>query len=475
MTTLHISLVGRTDLMGEIYRQIRQTILDGKLKPGDCLPPTRVLAKSLEVSRSTVTAAYERLLGEGLVSSRIGAATFVSAVAAPPRGVARHGATIATLRARPVWDTFPISVAFADEAPFDFRMGIPDITLFPHDAWRRAVVRALRSDEMISGVYGSAAGLRSLRESIAAHIGVSRSISASPDDVIVTNGTQQALDIVVRILLEPGDTIAVEDPGYGPPRHLFRGLGAQVIGVPVDAEGIVVDRLPSNVRMVLVTPSHQFPLGVAMSLPRRRALLAWAERHNAAIVEDDYDSEFRFSGRPLEPLQTLDVSGRVIYISSFSKTILPALRLGFLVMPPSLRVAAEKAKFVSDWHSSTLGQAALARFIADGSFARHLRKVTRVYRERHEIICDTVTKDFCDHLELIPSSTGLHVAATAKQASVQAIAAIARQAAGLGVAVQEIASFAVDAQACAGIIIGFGRIPTARIAQGLRRLRNCFA
>lgn len=474
MTTLHISLVGRTDLSGEVYRQIRQAILDGKLKSGDRLPPTRVLAKSLAVSRSTVTTAYERLLSEGLAASRMGAATFISHDASGARRVSRRTVPVAALRARPVWDTVSISVAHADRVPFDFRIGTPDMTLFPHDAWRRAVARALRSEEMMGGDYGSPAGLRSLREAIVDHIGVSRAVSASPDDVVVTNGTQQALDIVARILLEPGDVIAVEDPGYGPPRHLFRGLGIQVVGIPVDAEGLVVDRLPATARVVYVTPSHQFPLGIVMSLPRRRALLAWAERHNAAIVEDDYDSEFRFGGRPLEPLQTLDVSGRVIYIGSFSKTILPALRMGFLVLPQSLRAAAEKAKFVGDWHSSTLVQSALARFIADGSFVRHVRKASRLYCERREIICDTVTKQFGDDLELVPGSSGLHVAVLAKKASVEAIASVARHAADLGVAVQQLASFAVETQTRAGFTIGYGRIATARIAEGLRRVRKCF-
>lgn len=475
MTTLHISLVGRTDLCGEIYRQLRQSILDGKLKPGDRLPPSRVLAKSLAVSRSTVTTAYERLQAEGLASSRVGAATFISKEAAGSRRPSRRAVSGVPLRAKPIWDTVPIHAAYLDRVPFDFRMGTPDMTLFPHDAWRRAVVRALRSEEMTSGVYETPAGLRSLREAIADHIGMSRAVSASPDDVIVTNGTQQAVDIVARILLEPGNVVAVEDPGYGPPRHLLRGLGVQVVGVPVDAEGLVVDRLPANARLVYVTPSHQFPLGVAMSLPRRRALLAWAERHNAAIIEDDYDSEFRFGGRPLEPLQTLDVSGRVIYIGSFSKTILPALRMGFLVMPQSLRAAAEKAKFVSDWHSSTLVQSALARFIADGSFVRHLRRVSRLYRERREIICHSMAKHFGDHFELVPGSSGLHVTALAKKASVETIASVARHATDVGVAFQQLASYAVTTQMRAGITIGYGRIPTTRIAEGLRRLRKCLA
>jgi len=472
MTTLHISLVGRTDLIGEIYRQIRQAILEGKLKPGERLPPTRVLAKSLSVSRSTVTAAYEQLLGEGLASSRIGAATYVSEEAAALRRNASRATKRASLRTRAVWTSIPPGIAF-NRMPFDFGLGVPDITLFPHEAWRQSVVRAMRSDELQRATYESPAGLRSLRDAIVDHIGVSRAVDASADDVMITNGTQQALDIVARALLEPGDTIAVENPGYGPPRHLFRSLGARVVGVPVDMEGIVVDRIPANARVVYVTPSHQFPLGVPMSLTRRRALLAWADQHDAAIVEDDYDSEFRFGGRPLEPLQTLDVSGRVIYIGSFSKTMLPALRLGFLVMPSSIREVMVKAKFVTDWHSSTLVQGGLAQFMSAGHFARHLRKASRVYRERHEIISEVLRKDFREHLELVPSSTGLHMAALATRASVEAMLSFVAQAATKGVAIQHLAAYSSGTQPRAGITLGYGGIATARIREGLRRMRTC--
>src|SRR5213594_2888510 len=184
----------------------------------------------------------------------------------------------------------------------------------------------------------------------------------------VTNGTQQALDILARVLLAHGDRIAVEHPGYSPACQLFESLGVRLAPVPVDREGIIVQTIPRNVRVVYVTPSHQYPLGVAMTLPRRQALLAWAERNAAAIIEDDYDSEFRFGGRPLDPLCTLDTSGRVIYIGSFSKTLLPSLRLGFIIAPPSLQSAVHKAKFVSDWHAPTLAQIALARFIEEGGF-----------------------------------------------------------------------------------------------------------
>jgi GntR family transcriptional regulator/MocR family aminotransferase len=247
-----------------------------------------------------------------------------------------------------------------------------------------------------------------------------------------------------------------------------------VAGVPVDRSGLAVDALPRGVRAVYLTPSHQYPLGVAMTLPRRQALLAWAERNNAAIIEDDYDSEFRFGGRPLDPLQTLDATGRVIYVGSFSKTLLPTLRLGFLVAPRSLRSALHKAKFVSDWHTSTIAQMALAHLIDDGAFARHIRRASRTYRERHEMLVNTLTRDFADHLELIPSTTGLHVAALARTASVEQIAAVAQRATEQGVAFQMLSSFAAGRTARAGIVLGYGAITTEEIREGLRRLRRVF-
>jgi GntR family transcriptional regulator/MocR family aminotransferase len=296
----------------------------------------------------------------------------------------------------------------------------------------------------------------------------------SADDITVTNGTQQALDILTRVLLAPGDRVAVEDPGYPAPRRLFNARGLRVVGVPVDWEGLVVKALPRRVHAVYVTPSHQYPLGMSMTLRRRQELLAWAERSDAAIIEDDYDSEFRFGGRPLEPLRTLDTGGRVVYVGSFSKTLLPSLRLGFIVAPPSIRSAVHKAKCVSDWHTPTLSQMVLARFIDDGTFARHLRGVNAVYRDRHEMLTSLLARDFADQLELVPSTTGLHVAALARTASVEDIATVAARAADAGVAVQDLSSFAVGDTARAGVVLGYGAISTGQIEEGLRRLRRCF-
>ncbi len=472
---LHISLVGRKDLSGEIYRQLRRAIVEGQLRPGDPLPPSRELARQLTVSRTTVTGVYDRLAGEGFVTSRVGAGTIVSEHLARARSKPMKKRIGAALRARPVWDAIWIPrMVLAQPPRFDFRSGLPDAALFPHDAWRRLMARQLRSEAKGTIVYDTPAGHRRLREAIARHIAVSRGVEASADDVIVTNGMQQALDVVARVLFSPGDHIAVEDPGYILARWAFAALGLRVRGVAVDRNGLEVDAIPKQARAVYVTPSHQYPLGVSMTLPRRLALLAWADRHNAAIIEDDYDSEFRFGGRPIEPLRMLDTTGRVIYIGSFSKTLLPTLRLGFIVAPPSLREAVHKAKLVTDWHTSTTIQAALAQFIDDGGFARHIRKVRDVYRARHRMIADALSGDFADHLKVIPSIVGLHIAALAPRATADQIGAIVRRASDAGVVVQELSKFGVDSPGPSGLLLGYGAIPTARIEDGLRRLRSCF-
>ena len=327
-----MSLVGRSDLTGEIYRQIRRAVIDGRLRPGDQLPPSRELARRVRVSRTTVMAAYDRLHGEGFVTSRQGAGTYV-AEHVPARGAPTVRGP-GPLRAQPRWDDIALPTAFDGPAAYDLRSGLPDTRRFPYGTWRRLLADETRTGAVGGGPYGDPAGHQPLRAAIARHIGTSRDVTATADHIVITSGTQQALDLVTRVLLCPGDRVAVEDPGYEPLRRLFESHGLVVGGVPVDGDGLIVDEIPAGTRLVCVTPSHQYPLGSPMTLPRRVALLGWARRHDAAIVEDDYDTEFRYGGRPLEPLQTLDVDGRVIYVGSFSKTMLPTLRLGYASPPP---------------------------------------------------------------------------------------------------------------------------------------------
>jgi len=469
---LHVTFDGRRDRAGQMYRQIRAAILDGRLRPGAPLPPTRELAARLAVSRTTVVVAYDRLAGEGFVTGRVGAGTFVSydVAVAPPFVAAPEPAR---LRTAAVWDDMPDPSDTKTRWAYDFRSGGPDATLFPYESWRRLLVREHRAPTVGDSTYGDPSGEPGLREAIARHAGLSRSSRITAASVLVTNGTQQALDLLARVLLEPGDTVAVEHPGYPPPVRLFASLGARVAHVPVDPDGLVVDALPERARLVYVTPSHQFPLGVPMSLARRMALLDWADRHDAAIVEDDYDSEFRYSGRPVEPLHSLDRSGRVIYVGSFSKVMLPTLRLGFVAAPPALHRTLRKARLVSDWHSPVATQRALASFIDDGLLARHIRKMRRTYAARHERIQALLTRDFAAWLDVVPSAAGLHLAALARDPATpidDIVAAVARR----GVAVQSLAVFALDRPTRPGVVLGYGGVPLSRIPEGLRRLRRCF-
>jgi GntR family transcriptional regulator/MocR family aminotransferase len=318
-------------------------------------------------------------------------------------------------------------------------------------------------------MYGDPAGDAGLRAAIARHIGVSRAVRAGARDVLVTQGVQQALDLIGRVLLRPGDRVAVEDPGYPPPRELFVSLGARVDGVPVDASGLRVDLLPDDARIVYVTPSHQFPLGLPMTLDRRLELLEWAREREAMIVEDDYDTEFRYGGRPIEPLQSLDEAGRVIYVGSFSKVLLPMLRIGFLIAPEPLREALRAAKYIADWTSPLPTQLALAEFIDEGLLARHIRKMRRVYQARHERIAELIARDFAGVLTSIPAGAGLHLSAwTAPGLDAREIV---RQARARGVGLAPLSRFQMGSGPD-GLAFGHGAISLERLDEALHRLRK---
>ncbi|RMI41092.1 PLP-dependent aminotransferase family protein [Actinomadura harenae] len=468
---LHLGLDGPGDLATRIHRQLLDAILDGRLRPGERLPPTRELARRLDVSRNTVSVAYERLTAEGLLVARVGSGTFVGAApVGSPRAVRDGDAA----RPRPLWDVPPGPRTVEPETPlYDFGVGTPDPELFPLPVWRRLLTAEWRAATIRTAGYRDAAGHHGLREAVARSIGRSRSVRATAADVLVTHGAQQALDLVGRVLIDPGDVVAVEDPGYPPARHLFHSLGARVVSVPVDREGLDVNALPGGARLVYVTPSHQFPLGTPMSLARRAALLDWAGRHDAVIVEDDYDSEFRFSDRPLDPLHSLDRAGRVVYVGTFSKTLLPLLRVGFLIAPASLRPALHAVKRLTDWHGDPVTQAALARFIDSGELPRHVRKATRTYAARHELITEALAGDLAEWLDPVPSTAGLHVCAVLRPDAPADIPAVVTEARRLGVAVEDLASYCHETPR-PGIVLGYGAIPTDRVPAGLARLTRSF-
>jgi GntR family transcriptional regulator/MocR family aminotransferase len=465
---VQITLAGRKDVSGQVFHQLRTAIVNGDLRPGDRLPATRELALDLHVSRTTVSVAYDRLMGEGFLVARVGSGTYVSddVGTAPPE----LGAPAGALRARPVWSRIQSPLGGPLFAPFDFRCGLPDLARFPYESWRRLVANQIRPGDARRATYGEAAGQPDLRFALARHLAVSRAVRATGDDIVITNGLQQAIDLVARVMLEPGDRVAVEDPGYPPPRGLLETMGMDVAPVPVDHEGLVVDAIPAGTRLVIVTPSHQFPLGHVMSLRRRVALLQWADRHDAAIVEDDYDSEFRFGGRPVEPLQSLDTRGRVVYAGSFSKTMLPALRLGFVAVPASIRSAVRTAKHVSDWTTSTPQQLALAQFIDRGWFARHLRAMRALYRERHELITTYVGRELAGVARAIPSAAGLHLSLVTPDRDPDDVTRVVRDLLSNGIAAYSLGVFGVLEPRPAGVVIGYGAIATSDIPEGLRRI-----
>ncbi len=466
---LHIRLDGRRQITAQLYQRIRDAILDGRLEPDAQLPSSRELARRLHLSRHTVVVAYERLRSEGFLRSSTGSGTFVGSTLRPP---SEPAPSPSPLTPRTLWSQVEEpAIPSPSKVLHDFRPGIPDTTAFPHDAWRARLARASRQSSVGHDAHLHVEGLARLRGAIARHLSVSRGVRATPDDVFVTSGSQQAVDLLARVLLEPGDLVAVEDPGYLLSRRAFLAHGCPVAGVPVDEEGIIVDEIPEGVRLVHVTPSHQYPLGVAMSPARRQALLEWAERTDAAILEDDYDSEFRYSGRPLEPLHSLDRNGRVLFVGSFSRVMLPTLRLGFAVLPKPLHTAFRKAKSVTDWHTAVPLQAATADLLDEGILAQHIRRLRRTCAERHRLLLELLGSDFAGILTPIPSVGGLHLAAFLEGREPPEDGRLVDEARRAGVAVEPLSRHYLGRPPRAGLILGFGAIEAADLEMGLERLR----
>ncbi|RZL40561.1 MAG: PLP-dependent aminotransferase family protein, partial [Rubrivivax sp.] len=384
-----------------------------------------------------------------------------AAPAAPPRFAS--AGRIASFRDLPL--PF-LRVAGSPLARLDFIGGSPEPALFPHEDWRRHLHAAQRQLG-VGGAHAPPAGMPALREAIAEHLAYARGVHCSAADVIVTQGAQQAFDLLVRVLVGAGDTAAIESPGYPPVLALLQAQGARVAPVPVDEQGLMTDALPPDAKLVYTTPAHQFPLGVAMSGARRRALLDWASRVGAVVIEDDYDSEFRFEGQPRDSLQGLDAEGRVAFVGSFSKTLTPSLRLGYVVAPPALREALLNAKHLADMHGPSLLQNALARFMAEGAYRRHLRRCQSEYALRRERLMAGFAGPLAPWLTLLPAEAGFHQAALLKPGlSVDApqLAALARR---VDVGLYPLQGFGAERD---GLLMGFGRVAPGDIDDALARL-----
>ncbi len=470
---IQLTIAGRRDLAGQIYRQLRVAIMDGRLPAGERLPSTRDLALQLGVSRKTTLEVFERLGAEGFLVTRAGDGTYVAEGVASTPSRAR---AMTTLRPSSAWKRVPEALSMpkpGTRLTHDYLGGVTDKKLFRFDVWRKCVAHALRSQARGHGIYHDPGGEQELRLAIARYVGFSRGVACNWQDVIVTQGAQQALDLAARVMISPGDTVAVEDPGYPPARSSLLSLGARVVPVRVDAEGLCVGELPDDARLVYVTPSHQFPLGMPMSLERRIALLEWASSRRAVIVEDDYDGEFRFEGRPLESLKSLDQRGVVAYVGTFSKTIFPELRMGYVVPPVSLAADFLKAKQINDWHGCSLTQAALARFMLDGDFSRHIRRVQKYYAERREALLDHLQGELSPWLEPIVPAAGIHLAAWLRKGLTEdAVIARARE---VSIGLYGIAGFHVGRRKQQGLLFGYGDMSVDAIHASMSRLKAVLA
>jgi GntR family transcriptional regulator/MocR family aminotransferase len=434
----------------QLYDQLREAILAGRIRPGDRLDATRRVAAELGVARSTVAEAYYRLGAEGYITGRAGGGSVVSPVpATTPDGPRRTRAHLAPVPSAAA--VRPYGEPERPPAVFDFRPGTLDPRLFPIADWRRCMLRAL---DHPAGSYGDPAGSPALREALARWVTRSRGVRAAAEEVFVTSGAGHAVDLIARVLVPSGSVVAVEEPGYPPVVELLRNHGFEVVGVPVDDEGIVVDALPERAKLVYVTPSHQYPLGMPMSRRRRLELLDWAARVGCPIIEDDYDSEFRHTARPLEPLQRLDADGWVLYVGTFSKSLSPALRLGFLVAPLSLIPGLCALRQVIDWSPPQATQAALASLIGGGHLDRHLRRCRAVYAERRRLLWDGLGAVLPAGYRRLPSVAGLHIAVLSPDADPEPVMPAGVRYSRLG----RCYSFGPGRNGC---LLGFAGIPTA--------------
>lgn len=468
-------------LYRRVYLALKAMIRDGGLGPAARLPSTRVLATDLGVSRNTVMLAYEQLAAEGYVVSRHRGATAVAgSVPAPPP---RRG-TAAPVGAAPRVSAYARRLAkdpgvprFGATGPraalrYDFRYARPAVDEFPREIWRRLLAARARRSSGTAFDYASPAGYRPLREALSEYLRRARGVSCEPDQLVIVNGSQQGFELAARVLLDPGDGAVVEEPHYPGVTAPFAAVGARLIRVPVDGAGLDTARLPApgRARVAYVTPCHQFPTGVIMPLERRLALLDWAARAGAWIVEDDYVSEFRYEGRPLEALQALDRHGRVIYVGSFSKTLFPALRLAYLVLPRTLVRPFLAAKWVSDRFSAVLAQEALTDFITSGQFERYLRRAGARNAARRRALIQALRQHFGDAVEIGGENTGVHLVVWLDAVRPRDLDALIARAARAGVGVYSLAPSYATPLRRAGLLFGYAALTEAEIRAGIRRL-----
>jgi GntR family transcriptional regulator/MocR family aminotransferase len=459
---------------------MRDAILSGRLGAGVRIPSTRWLAHYLDVSRSTVLVAFDQLVAEGYIVGVVGSGSFVArqlpdhllqvrrttVAPGPPVGKAAPiAARIAQLRA------IPRGAPRQSAHGRAFRLGVPPVDQFPVSVWSRLATRHYRDLQTAPLYHGSPNGTLALREAIVTFHAAARGVRCTPDQVIVVSSAQEALDLACRVVLDPGEPAWFEEPGYAGARGALVAAGARIVPVPVDAEGLVVERgiaFASRARLAYVTPSHQYPSGITLTLQRRLALLDWAARSDAWILEDDYDSDFRYSGRPLTALQGLDVAARVLYIGTFNKTVFPALRLAYLVVPPGLIESVLTVRSLGGHHAPPIEQAILADFLAEGHYARHVHRMRVVCRERRDCLITAAQREAPGLLEVPTPDTGLHTVAWLPEGLDDR--QVSRAAAEHGIEAAPLSSYYAGPCRRGGLVLGYGGVKPPDICAGMREL-----
>lgn len=461
----------------QVYEAIRDGIHSGRLAPGTRLPSTRDLAHDLRLSRNTVATAFDQLLAEGYVTSRVGRGTSVVGALGEPAAKWNPAPSARPARSSPPSRLATSLLGMANAIPeaasphFTFPIGMPAIDLFPDAVWARLAARHARQLRVTGAARMDPAGLPALRDAIATHYAAARGIRCTASQVVIVRGTQQALDLLARTLIDPGDTVVVEDPGFPGARGAFTAAGARVTPVSVDQDGLRVDllaKLEPRARAVYVTPAHQFPLGAQLSFERRVQLLRWSRAGGGWILEDDYDSEFRFAGQPIAALRSVDP--RVIYLGSFSKTLLPALRLGFVIVPDELVAPLLAVRVQVDLSPSLLEQAVLADFIAEGRLGHHRRLLRRVVTARRACLLEHGDRELRGLLALQEEETGLHLVGWLAEgiAADRATAAAEAQ----GVDVLPLDRFTQRQRLPPALLLGFGAAREPDIRDAVRRLKR---
>jgi GntR family transcriptional regulator/MocR family aminotransferase len=481
---LELEKQGAVPLFRQLYSGLRAAILTGHLEGGTRLPPTRQLASELEISRKTVVNAFELLISEGYLEGKVGSGTYVARVLPEELlQVSRPAPSVAssTPSHERAYSTWGASLAsrgtsslFGGDAMQAFAPGIPALEEFPYALWSRLAAHTWRVVERDRLSYGDPLGYRPLREAIASYLRVVRGMNCEPEQVIIMTSMLQTLALVSKLVLNPGEPACVEDPSHPTARRALIDAGALIVPGAVDQHGLSVERLANDeqggqhVRLVYVTPSHQYPLGVTMSLSRRLALLQWAVRTGAWILEDDYDSEYRYAGRPLAALQGLDQVGCVLYMGTFSKVLFPALRLSYLVVPAASLDLFARGRAALGREAPIMEQVVLTEFFNEGHFARHLRRMNGIYQERQTALIEAVRQKLAGELEIKPTSTGMHVMGWllpgVDDRHVWQLA-MAR-----GVDVPPLSAHAMLPQPRGGLVLGYACVSPPEIRAGVDRL-----